>query len=216
MPGVTPGKWSARWRNRHPDLPLELSEYDVGSQLTVLHDGRADLIFVRLPLEQEGLNVIPLYDEQPVVVASKEHFVALYDGEVPLADLEDENFLRVEDCGSEAVAVEIAAAGVGIVVLPMSVARLYRRRDAVYRPISDTPETRIGLAWCAEKSSELIDEFIGIVRGRTANSSRSPVASEGSQKAGGKDRSAKRAESAKVRHPRRGGAHKVRRRGRQG
>ncbi|WP_445286220.1 LysR substrate-binding domain-containing protein [Arthrobacter sp. Hiyo1] len=44
---------------------------DDGAQLEVLRDGSAELSFVRLPVDRDGLHVIPLYEEQPVVVAPK-------------------------------------------------------------------------------------------------------------------------------------------------
>ncbi|HEX9228079.1 MAG TPA: LysR family transcriptional regulator substrate-binding protein, partial [Arthrobacter sp.] len=71
--GVTPGKWTRRWEERTPDVPLHSFICDDGAQLAVLRDGTADLSFVRLPVEREGLSVIPLYEEQPVVVAPKGH-----------------------------------------------------------------------------------------------------------------------------------------------
>ena len=77
-----------------PDVPLHSFMSDDGAQLSVLRDGSADLSFVRLPVEREGLSVIPLYEEQPVVVAPKGHEISLFE-EVALADLSAETFLDV-------------------------------------------------------------------------------------------------------------------------
>ena len=60
--GVTRGNWIRRWEERVLDIPLESFVSDDGAQLSVLGDGSADLSFVRLPVEREGLNVIPLYE----------------------------------------------------------------------------------------------------------------------------------------------------------
>jgi hypothetical protein len=57
-------------------------------------------------------------------------------------------------------------------LVPQSVARSHSRRDLVYRPVTDAEPTTIALAWLVDNPNELIEEFIGIVRGRTANSSR--------------------------------------------
>jgi DNA-binding transcriptional LysR family regulator len=84
--GVTPGKWIRRWEERMPGVPLSSFMSDDGAQLSVLSDGSADLSFVRLPVEREGLNVIPLYEEQPVVVAPKGQEISVFE-EVALADL---------------------------------------------------------------------------------------------------------------------------------
>ena len=60
----------------------------------------------------------------------------------------------------------------GIVVVPMSLARLHRRKDADYRPLIDGPSSTVALAWVAERSTAAVETFVGIVRGRTPNSSR--------------------------------------------
>ncbi|MHA7294122.1 LysR family substrate-binding domain-containing protein [Arthrobacter sp. HLT1-21] len=181
VPGVTPGKWVSRWRERHPAKPLETVEYEVASQELALRDGTVDLGFVRLPVEREGLSVIPLYEEQPVVVAGKDHELSLFD-EVPFVELAEENLLEVGANGGEKGAIELAATGAGVVIVPMSIARLYTRRDAIYRPVLDVPATTIAVTWLADNLSEDIEEFIGIVRGRTEHSSRQPSAREPAKK----------------------------------
>jgi hypothetical protein len=57
----------------------------------------------------------------------------------------------------------------------MSLARLHHRKDAAHRPLTDAPPSPVALAWRLGESDDtpaLVDAFIGIVRGRTANSSR--------------------------------------------
>jgi len=106
----------------------------------------------------------------------KEHPVALFEA-VTLAELAEEP--RVAD---EAISELLAsvAAGLGIVIVPQSLARLHSRRDLVYRTVTDQPPTQVGLAWLTENSNEQIEEFIGIVRGRTVNSSRAGRTAEAS------------------------------------
>ncbi len=195
VPGVTPDKWARIWAERMPRDPLELSPVDEVEQTAVLYDGRADMCFVRLPVDQGDLHVIPLYSEVPVVVVPKEHFVEAAE-EVSVSDLADEHLLQDPDLVPEwrdvateiregtrvevpqitvRQAVETVAAGVGIVIVPMSVARLHHRKDVVYRPVSDVPESRIGLAWRRDLEDERVDALVGVVRGRTANSSRGPT-----------------------------------------
>ena len=173
VPGVTPDKWGRTWGERMPHVPLQLLPVEEENQTAVLYDGRAEMCFVRLPLDpehQEGLHVIPLYVEVPVVVVPKGHYVEAAD-EVTHADLTDEHVHQVPPLTPKQ-AVETVAAGVGVVILPMSVARLHHRRDVVHRPVTDEPETRIGLAWRRDLDDERIETFIGVVRGRSANSSR--------------------------------------------
>ena len=61
-------------------------------QESLLRDGTFDLALVRLPVDRDGLHVITLYDEVPVVVAGPEHLIAAAD-EVTLADLVDEQLV---------------------------------------------------------------------------------------------------------------------------
>lgn len=175
VPGVTPDKWARIWAERMPHDPLELAPVAESDQTDVLHDGRADLCFVRLPVDDERLHVIPLYTEVAVVVAAKDHFVAAAD-EVTLADLADEITHTVPPLTAKE-AVETVAAGVGVVVLPMSVARLHHRKDVVHRPVTDGPQTRVGLAWRRDLEDDRVEVFIGVVRGRRAGSSRGPTVS---------------------------------------
>lgn len=143
-------------------------------QVNALRDGRADVAFVRLPVEREGLSVIPLYSETAVVVVPKDHAIAAVDA-VTLADLHGETRQDARVTGdSDSVrdSIELVAAGVGVLVVPQSVARLHARKDLTYRPVTDAPATEIALAWPAELTTELVEEFVGVVRGRTAQSSR--------------------------------------------
>jgi DNA-binding transcriptional LysR family regulator len=141
---------------------------DDADQVTVLHDERARMSFVRLPVDREGLHLIPLWSETPCVVLSREHPLAEFD-ELERADLDDE--LVLEDLPARD-AVETVAAGTGIVFLPMSVARVHQRKDVRAVPVTDLPETQIGLAWRVDDDDPRVEEFIGIVRGRTERSSR--------------------------------------------
>ncbi|MGP0225009.1 MULTISPECIES: LysR family transcriptional regulator substrate-binding protein [unclassified Paenarthrobacter] len=173
--GVTPGKWIRRWEERMPDVPLHAFMSDDGTQLSVLRDGSADVSFVRLPVDREGLNLIPLYEEQPAVVAPKGHEISVFE-DVAVEDLAEENFLDVADMGGPDMALQVVASGAGLVILPMPVARHLNNKQTVSRRLSGVPGTQIGVAWLADKDSPLIQEFIGIVRGRTAQSSRQPSA----------------------------------------
>ena len=165
VPGVTLTKWRTRWDERLATR-LDVVEVTEADQRRVLVDDAVDLCFVRLPIDREGLHVIPLYDEVTVAWVSKDHPVAAYD-EVTLADLADETLLTDLD----AVAIDRVNAG-AVLLVPMSVARSASRRDLVHRPVTDAEPTSISLAWRTDNEHPLIDEFIGIVRGRTANSSR--------------------------------------------
>lgn len=189
--GATPAGWIDTWKARHPGIPLDLTSLRLDDQREALIDHGVDAAIVRLPIERTGLHVIPLYDEVPVVVCAADSHLTTAD-ELTLADLAGEVVivprqapLHVEVPGSvpprfappESVgeAVATVAAGVGVVIVPMSLARLHHRKDVAHRPLVDGPASPVALAWAADADGEtptLVDAFIGIVRGRTANSSR--------------------------------------------
>lgn len=168
VPGVTLTKWRRIWGERYPRTPLGVVEVAEAEQRAALQDGRVDLCFARLPVEREGLHVIPLYEEQPVVVVPKDHPVAAFD-EVTLADLAGEDLL---DPDVPVDPIDLVAGGVGLAIVPQSVARSQSRRDLVHRPVSDAEPTTIWLCWLEDDDRPEVEDFIGVVRGRTANSSR--------------------------------------------
>ena len=191
VPGVTPDKWVRIWAKRVPEVSLEVTPAGE-DPVPDLRDGRCSMCFVRLPVEREGLHVIPLYEEVPVVVVGKDHPVAAFD-EVDVRDLADEQLVQPSTSVPEWLAVtdpelagradamppmstkqavSVVAAGSGVVIMPLSVARLHHRKDVVHRPVRGVAPSRIGLAWRVDDDDARIETFIGIVRGRTERSSR--------------------------------------------
>jgi DNA-binding transcriptional LysR family regulator len=170
-------KWLRVWNERHPERPLLIVSIDERDPLALLGDGSADVVFARLPIDADGLHVIPLYDEQPVVVLPREH--ALADrSEVALADLAGEKRFDLDQSLGLESAVEVVETGAGVAVMPHSLARLYTRKGVVAKNVTDLPATTIALVWPNDETSDDVSDFIGVVRGRTANSSRSRTAEE--------------------------------------
>lgn len=182
--GATPDKWARAWRERTPER-LELVPVEEAEQLDALRTGSASMALVRLPIDRDGLHCIPLYDEQQVAVVGREHYLSLAE-EVSLEELAEEQLVlphvsgwapRVEQRPwppmSAKDAIEVAASGGGIVIVPASVARLFHRKDVVARPVQDLEPTKVALAWRIDDEDPRVQTFIGIVRGRTARSSRS-------------------------------------------
>lgn len=171
VPGVTVSKWTRIWGERFPDTVLEVIPIPMVEQRAALRDGRVDACFVRLPIDRAGLSAIPLYRELPVVVLPKEHTLSLFE-QVGMGDLAGERIQDASDIDAIAGTIELVAAGAGVAIVPHSIARLYARRDLVYRTMMGVPDTEIALAWPAAQTTELVEEFVGVVRGRSERSSR--------------------------------------------
>jgi len=209
VPGATPGKWARTWRERLPDVELELVPLAADEAVAAIDDGVVDAAILRLPRDRallgDHLNAIPLYEELPVVVVSRDHLLAASEPEelVTTHDIVDDVvWLPLDDVlfgegapvpgrapasggtgdgtGDDAPtrpptaadAVAWAATGAGVTVLPMSLARLHHRKDVTQRVLDDGPLAPVGLAWRSDRTTDLVDEMVGIVRGRTVNSSR--------------------------------------------
>lgn len=198
VPGATPGKWASVWRERLPDVPLDLVQVESADVVAALAAGDADAAIGRLPVDKDVFSAIPLYEETSVVCFSRDHLLAaLADDEaVAAADIaQDPVWVPGDDVlfagrpvpgvvpadpdgnpldrlPTTADVVATVAANVGVAVLPMSLARLHRRKDVTYRPLSDGPTAPVGLVWPVDRTTDLVEELIGIVRGRTVNSSR--------------------------------------------
>ncbi|MDO8383255.1 MAG: LysR family substrate-binding domain-containing protein [Microbacterium sp.] len=189
FPGAAPGIWVDRWRKRLPDVPFELVPTEAANQERALRAHEVDAALVRLPVQREGLHVIPLYEETTVVAFGTDSSLGAAD-ELAFDDLAGEIlFVPADDVlgpldipgvvpargpqlATTADALETVAAGVGIVILPLSLVRLHRRRDVTHRPLAGAPTSAVALAWVAENTSPEIEALVGIVRGRTARSSR--------------------------------------------
>lgn len=198
VPGVTPGKWARVWQERLPETELTLVQVPVADAAAKVRSGEADAALLRLPGDREDLHAIPLYTETSVVVFPKDHEFAAAD-ELWLSDLAEHVLWQplddtlewdvvpgqppVERPETTADAVEVVAAGVGLLVVPQSLARLHHRKDLKYVPLADAPQSRVALSFpIRDENPELVEHMIGIVRGRTVNSTRGPAAEPAKKK----------------------------------
>ncbi|WP_149360303.1 LysR substrate-binding domain-containing protein [Lolliginicoccus suaedae] len=196
VPGVMPSKWARRWAERLPATRLDLVPIPLSGQRAAILGGDVDAALVRVTEDPaqpwEGFSVIPLYREETVVVCGRDHYLAAaeqltltdLDGDTAWQPLDDPLDWTGHDAPGQlpeqrpptaAEAIEIAATGAGFVVVPLSLGRLHHRKDIVSIPLRDGPEQQVGIAWSSERSTNddpLLEEMVGIVRGRTARSSR--------------------------------------------
>ena len=187
VPGGTPAKWARRWTQRHPQVRLELITIPAADAAEAVRTGTVDVAVLRLPTDTSGLAVIPLYAETTVAVVPTDHLLSAAD-EITAADLTGEpRLVPLDDVvdwpdapgvpaeyrpETVSAAIELVAAGAGVLVAPQSLARLHHRKDVTYRPIVDAPTCAVALAVPEGPQPALVDDFIGVVRGRTPGSSR--------------------------------------------
>jgi DNA-binding transcriptional LysR family regulator len=100
MPGLMVTGPVRALSSRHPDLSVEVLRTGWDEQVQALHDGRIDVSFVRLPIDQRGLALRPLFAEPRVVVMPAEHRLAGKET-VSITDLADEHLLQPADAVPE-------------------------------------------------------------------------------------------------------------------
>jgi DNA-binding transcriptional LysR family regulator len=186
MPGLTVTGAVLALGAAHPDLTVEVLRTDWTNQIAVLHDGRADIGYIRNPADLTGLQTSALFSEPRVAVVPAAHRLAGKDT-VSIHDLAGEHLLQHPDLVPEwrSVATEVqdrqpdtattqarsveeklehVAAGRGFSVLPKSTATYYQRSDVAWTPISDIPPSEVRLAWVATRRTPLIAEFVELAK----------------------------------------------------
>ncbi|MFW0107797.1 LysR family transcriptional regulator substrate-binding protein [Rothia sp. P7181] len=217
VPGIMPGKWFSRWQERYGKLcplkELALKE-DATRESLEGEPPLAHMVLTRVaahqnPFEKDQFHAITLYCEKNVVVLPTDHVLTLLE-EIPIAELAEETLLQQAHTVPEweeisepyrpqteqklplmrntSDAIELVAAGLGLLIVPMSIARLHHRKDLTYRVIPDIKETPVQLVWKRynreDHEEQIIQDFVGITRGRKENSARSSqsVAAQAEQK----------------------------------
>jgi DNA-binding transcriptional LysR family regulator len=183
MPGLIVTEAIRALAGYHPRLTVNVLRTNWDDQTAVLHDGRADVSYIRLPVDQSGLQVQALLAEPRVAVFPVGHRLAGKDT-ISVADLADEHLLqdpaavpewrdiatemrtrrrpRVPVFRTVEEKLEHVAAGHGIVLLPLSTAAFYTRPGVAYSHVSDIPPNPVCLAWDATRHSRLIQDFAAL------------------------------------------------------
>jgi DNA-binding transcriptional LysR family regulator len=181
MPGLTVTEPVRALGAAHPDISVEVLRTDWTDQIAVLHDGRADIGYVRMPVDLTGLQSSLLFTEPRVAVLPTSHRLAGKE-KVSIHDLADEHLLQHPEAVPEwqAVATELrdgrrpsfvdarsveeklerVAADKGFSVLPESTASYYQRPDVAWVPITDIALNEVRLAWVSAQRNPLIAEFV--------------------------------------------------------
>ncbi|WP_330352168.1 LysR family transcriptional regulator [Streptomyces chartreusis] len=180
MPGITVTPAMIAFTALHPEVNVRLLRTTWEDQVGVLLDGRADVGIVRLPIDRQGLEVHPLFQEPRVVMVPIGHRLADRRS-VTVKDLAAEHLLQDPNAVPEwrdvalelqsgerpevpvihqvEEKLELVAAGAGVCVLPLSTANFYTRPDVIPLPVDDLGPNEVALAWVAARRSPLIRDF---------------------------------------------------------
>ena len=176
------------WRERFPDVELELHALLTGAQVDALRRGRIQVGFVRLPTEETNLVVESIQRELLVVALPEGHRLARR-AQVRLAELADDTMILfprhtapeyydvfIGACrgagftpqllhpGSMQTNLGLVSAGLGVSLMPASIRNL-RRAGVVYRPLAPpVPEVEMGMAYRRDEPSAVLPAFLETVR----------------------------------------------------
>jgi DNA-binding transcriptional LysR family regulator len=170
-----------------PDVAIELVRIYWHDQTEVLLDGRADVAFVHLPIDDQGLDLLPIRSEPRVAVLPLGH-PAADRPELSIAELADDpviiqrgaspgwqSFHNVDPrpdgrhprpgpaVDNVEEKLQHVAAGRAISFLPASVAAAVDQPGVVYVPVTDIPPIKICLAWKSGAPTPLVAAFVQAV-----------------------------------------------------
>jgi DNA-binding transcriptional LysR family regulator len=175
---------------RYPDIILAPHASNTSLLVARLRAGQVDIALIRPPVsEAEGLVIVPLVDEETVVILPNGHRLCKL-ASVPLAALAKDVFVLyprtlnpgnydavIAACrragfnpmlGQEAPqivsVIPLVAAGLGVSVVPRSTARILSD-EVCYRPIEGAaPRAEICVAYCRLGSSRAAQNFVAVAR----------------------------------------------------
>ena len=160
---------------RHPDVLVDLRRIEGDDQAAMLLDGRIDVGYVRLPIDEAGLRLTPLYTEPRVAALPAGHRLAGKE-QIAEADLAGEPLLWHGDTSTQPTkrphpdsgyrvrgvdeTLEHVAAGRGISFLARSATVFYSHPEVSYVPIPDLAPDQVCLAVAESRTSPLVDDFL--------------------------------------------------------
>lgn len=187
-----------RMRDEHPEVFLVLREGASAQLLEEVRLGQLDVAFVRGPVTHPGVRIEVLRREPLIAVLPSKHRLARRK-RVPLAELAEEPFIGfrrdaapslhdaitrlcmdagfapafVMEASEWYTIVSLVAAGLGVAILPESIAA-FTHRDAVYRPIAGARrEVELVVAHAAGAPNAALEAILRIVADLTGG--RSPL-----------------------------------------
>jgi DNA-binding transcriptional LysR family regulator len=159
---------------RYPRVIVDVQRTEWDDQATMLLDGRIDVGYVRLPIDEAGLRVVPLYTEPRVAVLPVGHRLAGQE-QIAEADLAGEPLVWHVDTSTQPTrrphpnagyrvrgvdeTLEHVAAGRGISFLARSATVFYSHPNISYVPVADMAPDQVCVAVATSRTSPVVDDF---------------------------------------------------------
>jgi DNA-binding transcriptional LysR family regulator len=185
-----------QFRDRFPSVELNLQALSTEAQVAALNERKMDLAFLHPPIDERGLKLHPILEEQFLVVLPKNHPLLDYTT-IPVAALTNEAFIIhprqegpmlydgfiryfeqfgiqpniVKESISLQTRVCLVAAGMGITFVSECVQPIVGT-DVVCRPLADSPMTlKFAAAWRQDFTAPTLQEFLAVLLEETQEKS---------------------------------------------
>ncbi len=177
------------FRQRYPEVELEVQELTTAEQVRALRDGRLHA-GILVPGVEDELLCIEIIREEPLVAVLPESHALLRERSVPLQALASESFILcpyrlnphvyerilalckgagftprvVEEASPKQTILGLVAAGLGVSLVAASVQQS-RRTGVAYRPLRGIhPTVEVAVAWRKDEKSPALQVFLSVVR----------------------------------------------------
>ena len=174
-----------RFRKSYPDVEFSIRNILTGAQLEMIGDGLLDVGFLRLPIEHcKGFEVTTVHKEPFVAVLPSSHPLSARK-EIHLRELKGNPFVLnarehapgfhdlltrilsnagvipkvVQTVGEMPILISLVDAGVGVSIVPASVAKRILSKVAVCSIADRMPESEIGLAFARRNTAAVVRRF---------------------------------------------------------
>jgi DNA-binding transcriptional LysR family regulator len=164
-PGIIVSDVLRRFTEQYPRVAVVAQRIEWDEQDAAVLDGRVDIAWVRTPIRQSGLEIVPLHEDPETIALPRDHPLATK-SVVTVADLRDQPLLRYDTAPLHHAGriasfsgvrtmeekLEAVALGHGLALVPRSAAEYYQRPDIVYLPVGDAEPYHVALAMAADRS----------------------------------------------------------------
>jgi DNA-binding transcriptional LysR family regulator len=179
-----------RFRKSYPDVEFSIRNILTETQLEMIDDGLLDVGFLRLPIEnRKEIEVTTVHREPFVAILPSWHSLSAMK-EIRLRELKENPFVMyareyapgfhdlltgilsnagvvpkvVQTAGEMPTLISLVDAGVGVSIVPASVAKRFVSKVAVCSIADRLPESEIGLALARHNSAAVVRRFCEFAR----------------------------------------------------
>jgi DNA-binding transcriptional LysR family regulator len=179
-----------RFRKSYPDIDFSIRNILTGAQLEMIEDGLLDVGFLRLPIEtRKGIEVTTVHREPFVAILPSWHSLSAKK-EIRLRELKGNPFVMyareyapgfhdlltgilsnagvipkvVQTAGEMPTLISLVDAGVGVSIVPASVAKRIVSKVSVCSIADRMPESQIGLAFARQNTAAVVRRFCDLAR----------------------------------------------------